>query len=80
MSALWSSNAFYFSSVQRKELDFLNKLYKGSLHSPNRDTKQLRAMRHPMSCWTSLTFLTWPISAMAEILSGFASMPRLVMI
>jgi hypothetical protein len=32
-----------------------------------------------MSLWTSLTFLTWPISVMAEILLGFATMPRLVL-
>jgi hypothetical protein len=32
-----------------------------------------------MSHWTSLTFLTWPISVIAEILSGFASMPCSVM-
>jgi hypothetical protein len=31
--------------------------------------KWLRAVRHPISCWTSLTFLTWPISV---ILSMFA--------
>jgi hypothetical protein len=32
-----------------------------------------------MSHWTSLTFLTWPILVMAEILLGLASMPHTVM-
>jgi hypothetical protein len=32
-----------------------------------------------MSHWTSLTFLTWSISEVAEILSGFTSMLCLVM-
>jgi hypothetical protein len=32
-----------------------------------------------MSYWTSLTFLTWYISVMAQILLGFASMQRLLL-
>jgi hypothetical protein len=54
-------------------------MYKGSLCSPRWDTKWLRVAKHPMSHWTSLTFLTWPISAMAEIYSGLTSMPHLMM-
>jgi hypothetical protein len=80
MSALRPSSAFCTSSIQRKDLDFFNNLYRGSLRSPSWDTKWLRVVRHPISRWTSLTFQSWPISVMAEILSGFALMPRLVMI
>jgi hypothetical protein len=79
MRTLRLSNAFCVSSVQRKESDFFSNLCKGSPHSPRRDTKRLRVARHPMSHWTSLTFLTWTIPAMAEILCRLASMPRLVM-
>jgi hypothetical protein len=49
MSDLRPSSTFYVSSVQRKESDFFNNLYKGSLPSPKRDTKQLRAARHPLA-------------------------------
>jgi hypothetical protein len=49
-------------------------MYRESVRSPSWDTKQLRVTRHPMSCWTPLMFLTWPISAMAEILSGIPSL------
>jgi hypothetical protein len=49
MSALSLSSVFYVSSIQWKESDFFNSLYKGSLRSPNQDMKQLRAARHPMS-------------------------------
>jgi hypothetical protein len=51
MSALRSSSAFYVLFVQWKESDFFNNLYWGSPRSPTWDTKWLRAMRHPMSCW-----------------------------
>jgi hypothetical protein len=79
MRVLWSSSTFCALSDQPKESNFFNNLYMGSPCSPSQDTKQLRVVRHPMSCWTSLTFFTQPISVMAEILSGFASMPHLVM-
>jgi hypothetical protein len=49
MSALSSLSTFYVSSVQWKESDLFNNLYKGSPHSPSGDTKRLRAARHPMS-------------------------------
>jgi hypothetical protein len=43
------------------ESNFFNNFYKGSAHSPSWDMKHLWAATHPMSHWTSLTFLTWPI-------------------
>jgi hypothetical protein len=49
MSILSLSSAFYISSVQQKELDFFNNLYRGSPSSPSRDTKRLRVVRYPMS-------------------------------
>jgi hypothetical protein len=58
MSSFSSSSTFYISSIQQKEPDFFHSLYKGSPCSPNRDMKQLRATRHPMSYYMSLTFLT----------------------
>jgi hypothetical protein len=79
MRALRSSSPFCASSIRRKELDFFSNLYKGSPRSPRWDTQRLRVARHPMSCWTSLTFLIWPNFVMAEILLGFASMQHLVM-
>jgi hypothetical protein len=75
MSALRSSSAFCISFIERKESDIFNSLYRGSQCSPSRDMKWLSAVRHPMSRWSSLMFQTWPISAMVEILSGFALMP-----
>jgi hypothetical protein len=79
MSVLRPSSTLCALSIQQKESKVFNNLYRGSPHSPSQDTKRLRIARHPMSRWMSLTFLTWPISAMAEILSGSASMPCLVM-
>jgi hypothetical protein len=79
MSVLRSSSALCVSFVQRKEADFFNNLYRGNPRSPSWDMKRLRAARHPMSYWTSLASLTWYISVMAEILSGFNLMPHLVM-
>jgi hypothetical protein len=70
-TTLRSLSGFCVSSVQQKESNIFNNLYRGSPHSPNRDTKQLRAARHPMSRWMSLIFLTWPILAKVDILSGF---------
>jgi hypothetical protein len=58
MSVLRLSSAFYVSFIQRKVSNFLNNLYMGSPRSPNWDTKWLSAARHPISRWTSLTFLT----------------------
>jgi hypothetical protein len=80
MSALRSSSALYVSSIQQKVLDFFNNLYRESLRFPSQDMKRPRAALHPMSHWTSLTFLTWPILAMAKILLGFTSISRLEMI
>jgi hypothetical protein len=56
--SLTSSSTFCAPFVQQKQSDFFNILYKGSPRSPRQDTKWLRDARHPMSHWTSLTFLT----------------------
>jgi hypothetical protein len=79
MSILRSSSALCVSSIQRNESDFFYNLYRGSQRSPSQDMKWLRAVRQPMSHWMSLTLLTRSILAMAEFLSGFASMSGLVM-
>jgi hypothetical protein len=63
------------SGIHVKWSDFFISLYSGRLRSLSRAMKRLRAVRRPVTRCTPFRFLIGPVSIMAEILSGLASMP-----
>jgi hypothetical protein len=62
------------SGVHVKWSDFFMSLYSGRLRSSSRAMKWLRAARQPVTRCTPFRFLIGPMSMMAEIFLGFASM------
>src|SRR6266567_8958780 len=62
--------------VQVNLSDFFINAYRGSAFSPSRLTKRLSEARQPVNFCTSTSFLGRAILSMADILAGFASIPR----
>jgi hypothetical protein len=73
---LSESSASCASGVHIKWSDFFISLYNGRLRSPSRAMKRLKAVRQPVTRCRPFRFLIGPMSMMAEIFSGLASMPR----
>jgi hypothetical protein len=73
---LSESSASCASGVHVKWSDFFISLYSGRLRSSSRAMKRLKAARQPVTHCTPFSFLIGPMSMMAEIFSGLASMLR----
>jgi len=76
--ALSCVNAASASSVQVNFSHAFSSLKKGS-PPPSQDIKRLRAAMHPMSFYTSFTFLGGRMSRTALTLEGFGLMPLRLM-